>query len=106
MSEQPECPECERLHEVAPESQKIGEFLEWLKCHKGLMLAKYHTHSDGCYDDDDDRVCGYRSDDLEPVHNPTEKLLAEYFKIDLDKVENERRALLDYLRGNTQKEVA
>ena len=105
-TKQPECPECERLHAVSSESQKIGEFLEWLTGEKGLTLAEYHTHSDGCYDDDGDRMCGYSSGSLQPVHIPIEKLLAEHFKIDLDKVENERRALLEYLRGHEKDEVA
>ena len=105
MSEQPECPECERLHEVAPESQKIGEFLEWLRGQKQIMLAQYHAHSKECRASDGDLACGYRRNDLEPVRNPTEKILAEYFKIDLDKVENERRTLLDYLRSNKKDEV-
>ena len=97
MANEPECPECERLHEVAPQSQVVGEFLEWLQVEKGFVLGNYHEHSDECDGEDRFRTCGLRSGELFPVRISIEKLLAEFFKIDLTKVENERRALLDHL---------
>ena len=36
---------------------------------------------------------------LRLINTSFEKLLAEYFEIDLDKVEDERRAMLDGLRN-------
>lgn len=93
---EPKCPECERVHEVAPKSQAIGEFVEWLES-QGIVLATYHEHTEGCYNDEDFLVCGYRKDQLQPDHRNIQSRLAEFFGIDLNKVEKERRALLKYL---------
>jgi hypothetical protein len=79
MSNQPACPECERLFAVEDESNKIGEFLDWLDTQE-ISLGVW--------------VQG----DLQPARIPYEKLLAKYFSIDLGKVEKERRALLNCLR--------
>jgi hypothetical protein len=77
----PDAPECERMVAVAPESQKIGEFLDWLGA-QGIHLA--------AWDEDDDR--------LHPHGESFERLLARYFEIDLAKVEQERRAILASLQ--------
>lgn len=72
-----ESPECERMCAVAPYSQKIGEFLEWVRETHGAFLA--------VYDDNGRCHCFGKS--------PSE-LLAGFFEIDLNKVESERRAIL------------
>ena len=64
-----ETTECDRLAKVADDSQKIGDFLDWLQQEHDVELP--------------DRI---------------ERLLAEYFDIDLDKVEQERRGLLAALQ--------
>ena len=66
---------------VKDRSQQIGEFLEWLTG-QGVELCVYH----------DER--GY-----EPVRETTEQLLAEYFDIDLAKVEQEKRAIMKTVRA-------
>lgn len=81
---QPKCPECEKLKKVSKKSQVIGEFLDWLLGDGEYVIAEI-------VDDDGD-------ENLFPVHESTEQLLAAYFKIDLVKVEKERRALLDCIR--------
>jgi hypothetical protein len=93
----PACPECERLHEVAPFSQRIGDFLDWLENEKHWMIAKYHEHDEECEDENGSYTCGFFTDAIQIVHTQREKLLAEFFGIDLTKVENERRALLESL---------
>lgn len=77
----PGMPECARLAAVSGESQRIGEFLEWLAADTEYVLGTF---------DDDDR--------LWPAHPPVQKLLARYFGIDLDRVERERGRMLAYLR--------
>jgi hypothetical protein len=79
---EPACPECEKMQKVKDRSQAIGEFLEWLQEEKALQLCEW----DGLYK-------------MMPVDIPTEKLLAEFFDIDLNKVEQEKRAILDYMRA-------
>lgn len=102
--EEPTCPECEKMAKVRDQSQKIGEFLEWLRGEKEIVFCTYHQHSKSCYDNEEDYEdhkyarCGYREDDLAPAPIRTEEILAEFFDIDLDKIEQERRALLEYCR--------
>lgn len=81
----PASPECERMVAVAPESHKIGEFLDWLN-EQGIHLAEYV--------DDGEHV----DEVLMPRSERYESLLARYFEIDLDKVEAERRAILKHLQ--------
>lgn len=79
-------PECEKMHKVAKETAAIGEFLEWLSENKKLTLCEYIEG----YDDTYDRYI--------PYHYQIEELLAEFFKIDLNKVEKERRQILEDIR--------
>jgi hypothetical protein len=85
MAEIPPTPELEKMGRVREESQAIGEFLEWLSSTKHVHLAQ--------------SVEGYNF----PQHfaYQTEELLAEFFEIDLKKVEAERRAILASLRGES-----
>lgn len=84
------------MRAVKTESQAQGEFLEWLESEKGFVIAETHEHNDAC------REGGFLNCGLDghlvSIHMTVEKLLAEYHKIDLTKVENERRALLDHFR--------
>ena len=80
-------PELEKLKEVSKTSQEIGEFLNWLP-EIGIYLCRY---------DEEDYF--YRS------VVDFEKLLAEYFKIDLNKVEQEKREILEDIRNNAEKKA-
>lgn len=75
MSEETEYPECEKMQKAQPVSQEIGEFLEWCG-NRGWFLAQY--------------------DGGEAYQLPysTESLLAKYFRIDLDRVEEEKREMM------------
>lgn len=72
--------ECSRMVAVSAESQKLGDFLAWLRDEQGLELCAMDRR--GNYTADGRRI---------------EELLADYYGIDLDQVERERRALLDGL---------
>ena len=88
---QPACPECEKLSAVSEKSQELREFLEWMEQSCGIILAE----------ECDEEYLGERlvtSWKYRGVSGKN-KLLAEYFGIDLDKVEDERRALLDWIRS-------
>lgn len=78
-------PECEKMAVVKDKSQAIGEFLEWLECEKNWEICEYGS-----------------SDRLSPVILSTEQLLAEFFDIDLDKIEKERRQMLYELRRKNE----
>lgn len=73
-------PECEKMIKVKEESQNIGEFIDWLYT-RYMHIAFYDEEGN-----------------LHPALISTEKLLAEYFNIDLDKVEKEKRQMLEELR--------
>lgn len=76
-------PECEKLASVKEKSQELGEFLEWLK--RKYELCTWEQ------EDGDDVLC--------PARVTTESILAEYFGIDMTKVEEEHRAMLASLQG-------
>ncbi len=66
--------ECDKLHKIKDKAQSIGEFLDW--------LVEYHQVS---------------------LPDSIVELLAEYFDIDLEKVEEEKRAILEELRNKENK---
>lgn len=74
-------PECDKLLKVKDRSQEIGDFLEWLAGQE-VELCTY-VDKDGYH----------------PVRESTEQLLAEYFGIDLAKIEQEKRAIMKTLGG-------
>ena len=74
-------PEHEKLHAVREQSQAIGEFLEWVNTEKGWMLGVYE---------------GER---MYPASYSINALLAEFFGIDPDLLEREKRAMLESLRA-------
>lgn len=76
-----EHPECAKLLSVKDRSQEIGDFLEWLQSKKGVHLAAYYEEAG---------LSVYRCN--------VEQLLAEYFEIDLNKVEEEKLSMLKKMR--------
>lgn len=78
----PPTPELNKMKAVQVKSQAIGEFLDLFCREKGYVL------------------CVLSGDRYFLVGKSIEKLLAEHFEIDLKKVEQERRAILDHIRGD------
>lgn len=78
-------PECDKMLAVKLESQAIGSFLDWLS-EQGMFISEYT------------KVEGYRDEQPWPVSKSIEQWLADYFEIDLAKVEKERRAILEDFR--------
>ncbi len=131
-------PECDKMLAVSEDSQKIGEFLEWLGS-QGLHVCslvtkrpcEYRGRRYACsggrlyygedvsslghllvdeseYESEAIRRCdacrGSGMVDLiqphfSPVSGTINTLLAKYYGIDMDKVERERRAILEDLRA-------
>jgi hypothetical protein len=91
-------PEHEKLRAVQERSQSCGEFLEWLQSEKGIVLAEYVTPTW--------KELGYSAKPRKPIEqrlvpctiNVT-KLLAKFFGIDAAKLDAEKDAMLDVLRG-------
>lgn len=80
-----ETPECDRMLAVRDQSQAIGEFIDWLNYEHEVFLARYEDLDD------------YSQPVLMTFHRNMNELLAEFFGIDLAKVEAEKRAILDSL---------
>ena len=92
-------PEHVKLGRVRDKSQACGEFIEWLLGEKGYHLGKYHQHTDACWPEGENhtekrRTCGTPEGVLYPSPANVRKLLAEFFDIDEDKLETEKRAIL------------
>lgn len=74
-------PENEKVAAVRDQSQAIGEFLEWLD--HGYVIAEFDER-DGIY---------------VPVRRSPQAWLYQYFDIDPQVVEEERRAMLEAIRA-------
>ena len=100
-----------KLEDISEKSQAIGEFLEWLVGTKNYHIAKYLTDEeyesednvfwvDGLYEKEQFKRHEIGKEELIHIHIDIEKLLAEFFEIDLDKVEAERREILEQIRND------
>jgi len=87
MSEQ--YPEHEKLKKVSDRSHEIFDFLHWLGKKKGIVLAEWGENEHG-------------REELFPTYYPVRGALAEFFQIDLYKIEQEKRAMLDSMRGGAE----
>lgn len=109
-------PECSRLLAVSDTSQEIGQFLEWLWHESGVRFVADQTFTErcmreGCDPADSAAWCsscentGKVNFTAEVPFTPNiNALLADYFDIDLDKVEDERRAMLEDIRNAQEQE--
>lgn len=100
-------PECDKMQAAQEKSQAIGDFLGWLQSgvvkqnlpmERSIFLAAYHVD---CEDRDGETLPEDEweiGDTLLPYAYSTERLLAEYFGIDLAKAEQEKRAILKEMR--------
>ena len=104
--------ELEKLEDVSERSQAIGEFIEWLCYSKKYQIAKCLTEEeyesednvywvDGLHEKEQFKRHEIGKKELMPIHIDIEKLLAEYFEIDLVKAEKERGEILGKLIKNT-----
>lgn len=73
------------------QSELLGKFYDWLT-EQGIVLAKW-----GGYDYESET---YHDDILSLYSVHPEKLFADFFGLDLNKIEAERRAILEELRNS------
>ena len=110
-------PECKKLSRVSGESNKLGDFIDWLY-ERGIFLAEYPKGCEhhkpylevrnacglghkldefdcgpGCQDYSETEI-----GDLRTTNHTKERLLADYFEVDLAVVDEERRAMLEEMR--------
>lgn len=87
--------ECEKMQKVSDKSQKIGQFLEWLR-EQGLTICEIQ-------EDFPCEECGEESMQYVEHYRSIEQRLADFFEIDLDKVEDERQHMLKELQKQNNK---
>jgi len=82
-------PESKKMQDVSQDSQKLGKFLEYI-------MDRYSLVDINDFRSNNSVPIGYSSNiDIEHV-------LADYFDIDLNLVEEERRKAIDYLRNSSK----
>lgn len=82
MQSETKYPEHDRLQSIRHESQIEGAFLEWL-AEQGLTICEL-SHLDNWH----------------PILLNIEKLLAKYHGVDLVKLENEKRVMIEEMRAS------
>lgn len=86
-------PEHEKMRAILEQSHVIGKFLDWLTHEKGISLCKWQDtiiHSN--------EIGDYTPEGYYQIGQGHEKLLAEFFDIDLDKIEDEKQAMIAALQ--------
>jgi len=86
-------PEHDKLSAVKDASQAIGEFIETA----GYTLCELRTFIEPLDDEPNGKTYETRPR-LAPVNKSIQVILADYYGIDLDKIEAEKRAMLDTLQ--------
>lgn len=89
MIDFPETPEHDKLKNVQEQSQWLGGFLEFLQ-RKRYSICQISKDEHG-----DER--------LYYVGKSIEAWLADFFEIDLKKIDAEKKAILDYIREKNKK---
>jgi len=85
-----ESPECEKMVAVQEKSQELSNFIDWLR-EQGYAICEERVYKDS-----------YPPEQWVPLKKSFEQLFADYFSIDLKKVEEERRAILEEIRRSEQ----
>ena len=80
-------PEHTKLEKINDKSQACGEFIDWLYTKHGINIC--------CADYEDGSGGEWRL-----VLTNTQYLLAEFFGIDLEKIDTEKAAMLEQLRNS------
>ncbi len=92
-------PECEKLQAVSEKSQELGFFLEWLK-NKYTLCEFVEEHKEFFGDNKEDYV--WINEGYYQSRDSIENILAEYFDIDMNKVDEERAQILEDIRKNSK----
>ena len=78
--------ECDKLLDVKEESMTLSSFVEWLNS-KNIAICTV------------EKTDGYPREQWLPIRKSYEELFADYFEIDLKKLEQEKQEILRNIRG-------
>lgn len=86
--DKPDTPELDKRNQIIDSgaTDVLTSFYDWLFEH-GFVIAKYEQFEE------------YDNPQLVPLARHPEQLFADYFGVDLDLLDKERRALLEYVRS-------
>jgi hypothetical protein len=91
MSEYPAAPECDKLAAIKDKAEVLQEFVDWLNDERGYSICERRPSGKSTAHEE--------LDEYWPAsYGGYNRLFADFFGIDLDKVEQERRAILDHVR--------
>jgi hypothetical protein len=87
----PATPELDKQTEIirSGKAATIQEFLDWLLDECGMTLARWDEET-------------WTEPRLTPWHGGRERLMAEHFGVDLNAVERERQAVLEWVRAQPE----
>ena len=94
-----ETPELNKMAAVQSRSQELSAFLDWLRLEKHIVLSVPHEHDVHCRDNHGYISCELKKAELVGSPLSSDQLLADYFGIDLQAAELERREVLATLLG-------
>lgn len=92
-------PEHEKLKAIADKSQAVYDFIEWCSYEKSIHLAEHYclrdSHPDhpGC-EEGECEMSSYMVGTFRSI----DSLLAEFFQIDMQAIDREKRAMLESIR--------
>jgi hypothetical protein len=98
IHQMPQTPELDRQNEIIKSGKAgtIQDFIDWLRDEKHYVLARYVPDEERF---DGDRIFG---DQPVAVHVPPLELMADFFGIDLNKIDQERRAILEEIQRRNE----
>ena len=104
-------PECDKTLAVHEKSQAIGDFLTWLgsgeadksEFKRPIFLSAYRIVTETSRGELEEDEYYVSEDHIDPIPYTMENMLARFFNIDLDKVEKEKRAILEELRRRDER---
>lgn len=81
-------------------SQELGLFLDWLQSQRYVVAKWGCPHGRVPYSDCNEKWCRSKDNDevLWPNHDPIQDILAEYFDIDYQALQEEKHAMLEEIR--------
>jgi len=94
--EYPATPNLDKAVKMKVETEAVGQFIEWLGCHKKIFLAEDVTRTVPA----EDSLSGkeYTVTSTEMIRSPLERLLAEFIEVDYDAMNREQAAVLRYVQ--------
>lgn len=87
----------EKLRSLSARRDAAQDFYDFLE-EENIVLARYHTHDDGCRDGEDPHACRMSASQLYGARENPADLIGKFLGIDPKALEAEKQAMLGELR--------